>query len=151
VQDTMIRNFQGGSGLGIQFVPTVVATMNVLDTVIEHNGNSGVGGGIQVAPANGSATAVAVLERVTVTRNVVGVAAIGQGGASAMQINNTVISNNSSIGLVSTGTGGVIRIGRSEIINNAGGSINGNVLSYLDNQVNGNSPDTFPASAGGYH
>jgi hypothetical protein len=151
VQDCVIRNFQGNPGLGIQFAPTAAATMNVLNTVVEHNGTGGVGGGIQIAPANAVATAVAVLDHVTVTRNVVGVASIGQGGASAMQINESAITNNSSIGLVASGTGGVVRIGRSLIINNAGGSISGNVLSYQDNQLIGNSPDTIPVTAGGYH
>jgi hypothetical protein len=151
VQDTVVRNFQGNPGLGIQFSPNSAATMNVLNTVVEHNGNGGLGGGIQVAPSNASATAVAVLDHVTVTRNVVGVASVGQGGASAMQINESAITNNSSIGLVASGTGAVVRIGRSLIINNAGGSISGNVLSYQDNQLIGNSPDTIPVTAGGYH
>jgi hypothetical protein len=151
VQDTVIRNFQGSPGLGIQFAPSAAATMNVLNTVVEHNGTGGVGGGIQIAPANASATAVAVLDHVTVTRNVVGVASVGQGAASAMQVNESAITNNSSIGLVATGTGAVVRIGRSLIINNAGGSISGNVLSYQDNQLIGNSPDTIPVTAGGYH
>jgi len=150
VQDTVIRNYQGSPGLGIQFAPSAASTMNVLNSVIEHNGTGATGGGIQVAPANASATAVAVLDHVTVTRNVVGVASVGQGGAAAMQINESAITNNSSFGLVANGTGGVVRIGRSLIINNAGGSITGNVLSYLDNQLIGNSPDTAPATAGGY-
>jgi hypothetical protein len=150
VQDTVIRNFGGAPGLGIQFAPTVAATMNVLNSVVEHNGAGASGGGIQVAPANVTATAVAVLDHVTLTRNVVGAAAVGQGGASAMQINESAITNNTSVGLVANGTGGVVRVGRSLIINNAGGSITGNVLSYLDNQLIGNSPDTAPGTAGGY-
>jgi len=151
VQDCVIRNFQGNPGLGIQFAPNAASTMNVLNTVVEHNGTPASGGGIQAAPINASATAVVVLDHVTMTRNIVGAAAVGIGGASAIQINNSVISDSSSTGLVASGTGAVIRVGRSLIINNAGGSVSGNVLSFLDNQINGNNPDTSPASAGGYH
>src|SRR4051794_24044512 len=52
IQDCVIRNFLGSPGLGIQFAPTVNATLSVLNTVVEHNGTPGSGGGIQVAPAN---------------------------------------------------------------------------------------------------
>jgi hypothetical protein len=150
VQDTMIRNFGGSPGLGIAFNPTTNATLNVINTVVEHNGTS-TGGGIQVAPGNASATATAYLDHVTVTKNLVGVAAVGQGGTADMQINESAITANAGIGVVAAGTGGVVRIGRSAITNNGGAATSGNVLSYLDNQINGNNPDTTPATAGGYH
>ncbi len=37
------------------------------------------------------------------------------------------------------------------IVNNLGSATTGSVLSYLDNQINGNNPDTTPGTAGGYH
>jgi hypothetical protein len=90
-----------------------------------------------------------MLDRVTVDRNIVGVAAIGVGAASEMMIINSTIANNTSIGAVASGTGATIRIGSSVIANNGGASVSGNVLSFLNNQINSNNPDTAPATAGG--
>jgi hypothetical protein len=151
VQDCVIRNFAGTPGLGIAFDTSTNATLNVLNTVVEHNGGITGGGGIRVAPVNASATATAFLEHVTITKNNVGVAALGMGATADMQINESAITANLSIGALTSGAGAVVRIGRSAIVNNGGASISGNVLSYLDNQINGNNPDTAPATAGGYH
>ncbi|MBR0814993.1 hypothetical protein JQ544_25915 [Bradyrhizobium diazoefficiens] len=60
------------------------------------------------------------------------------------------ISENLGTGLALTGGAGV-RIGCSVIVNNWEAATSGNVLSYLDNLINGNAPDTKPATAGGYH
>jgi len=151
VQDCSIRNFAGNPGVGIAFDTTTNATLNVLNTVVEHNGGAAGGGGIRVNPTNATAIASAFLDHVTVTRNNVGVAALGSGPTADMQINNSAITANLSIGAIASGAGAVVRIGRSAIVNNGGASISGNVLSYLDNQINGNNPDTAPATAGGYH
>lgn len=151
VQDCSIRNFEGTPGLGIAFDTTTNATLNVLNTVVEHNGTAAGGGGIRVNPTNATAIASAYLDHVTVTRNNVGVAALGSGPTAAMQVNESAITANLSVGALASGAGAVVRIGRSAIVNNGGASISGNVLSYLDNQINGNNPDTAPATAGGYH
>jgi hypothetical protein len=151
VQDCSIRNFAGSPGLGIAFDTTTSATLNVLNTLVEHNGTAAGGGGIRVNPTNATAITRAFLEHVTLTRNNVGVAALGSGPIADMQINESAITANLSIGAIASGTGAVVRIGRSAIVNNGGASISGNVLSYLDNQINGNNPDTAPATAGGYH
>jgi hypothetical protein len=66
-----------------------------------------------------------------------------------VQIEYSTISHNATTGILITG--GTLRIGRSKIVNNLGAATSGAVLSYLDNQINGNSPDTVPATAGGYH
>jgi hypothetical protein len=150
VENCAIYGFTSSPGLGIAFNPGTAATLDVIDTLVGQNGTPASGGGIQVAPSNNTATAVAMLNNVKLAKNAVGAAAVGQGGAAAIQIINSVISNGSNTALIAIGAGATIRIGRSAIINNAGGSINGNVLSYLDNQMVGNSPNTAPASAGGY-
>jgi hypothetical protein len=68
-----------------------------------------------------------------------------------MQIDGSAVSSNLSTGIASVGGGGV-RIGRSMIVSNGGAATSGaGVLSYLDNQINNNTPDTAPATAGGYH
>jgi hypothetical protein len=151
VENCVIRGFGATNGLGIKFTPSNNATMNVVNTIVHHNGNSasGTGGGIQVAPSGVATVAKAMLDRVTVDRNIVGVAAIGVGAASEMMIINSTIANNTSIGAVASGTGATIRIGSSVIANNAGASVSGNVLSFLNNQINSNNPDTAPATAGG--
>ena len=148
VQDCVIRNFGAASGLGIAFNPSTVATLYVLNSVITHNGNASSGGGIQVAPS-GAGTAKALLKGTSVVKNFVGVAAIGTAASTNLQIDFSAISENASTALFASG-GTAVRIGRSAVTNNGGASISGNVLSYLDNQIQGNNPDTAPASAGGY-
>jgi len=149
VENCVIRGFGATNGLGIKFTPSNNATMNIVNTIVHHNGSVSGGGGIQVAPSGVAVVARAMLDRVTVDRNNVGVAAIGIGGASEMMIINSTIANNTSIGAVASGTGATIRIGSSVIANNGGASVSGNVLSFLNNQINSNNPDTAPATAGG--
>ena len=149
VENCVIRGFGSTNGLGIRFAPSNNATMNIVNTVVHHNGSATGGGGIQVAPSTVGNSAKAMLDRVTVDRNNVGVAAIGIGAASEMMIINSTIANNATIGAVASGTGATIRIGSSVIANNGGASVSGNVLSFLNNQINSNNPDTAPATAGG--
>ncbi|GLR85433.1 hypothetical protein [Bradyrhizobium iriomotense] len=151
VDNCVIRGFQAGSALAIGFNPTSNATLTVTNTVIAKNGISGTGGGIQVAPGNGTATANAMLSHVTLEKNNVGVASVGAGAASNVQIYESTINGSLNTGIVAAGTGGVVRIGRSAITGSGGAATSGNVLSYLDNQINGNNPDTTPGTAGGYH
>ena len=93
-----------------------------------------------------------MLDRVTLDRNFVGVAAIGVGAAAEMMITNTTIANNANIGAFVSGTGAMIRIGSSVIANNGAAATSGNVLSYGNNQIQSNTPDTIPALVpGGLH
>lgn len=150
VDTCVIRDFSSTGGLGIAFTPSSgTPSMAVINTIIEHNGGGGSGGGIQVAPT-GAATARATLERVSLHRNNVGVAAIGVGPASTIQMTDSTISGSVSTGALTIGAGATVRVGRSAIVNNGGAATSGNVLSYLDNQINNNNPDTTPATAGGY-
>lgn len=145
----VIRGFQGANGLG--FTPTTNATMTVVNTVISKNGTiTSGGGGIQVAPGNGTATATAILSHVTLDKNDVGLATLGSGGAAVTQVYNSTVSNSLSTGIVASGVGAVVRMGRSTITRSGGAATSGNVLSYLDNQINANNPDNKTATAGGY-
>jgi hypothetical protein len=148
VQDTVIRGFNSATGLGVQFAPTTAATFTMFDSTVLHNGSVSSGGGIQIAPT-GSGSAKVSISNVKVVSNYVGIGAITSGPAINMQIMDSVISNNSNIGIVASASA-VVRIGRSAITNNFAASSTGNLLSFLDNQINGNSPDVTPASAGGY-
>ena len=149
VQDCVIRNFGASGGLGIAFNPTGASTLLVLNTVVTHNGSAVNGGGIQISPS-GAGTAKALLNHVTVERNFIGIAAVGTLASTNVQIDNSTISANLNIGVLASGPN--VRIGRSAITNNLAAATSGaTVLSYLDNQINGNNPDTVPATAGGYH
>jgi hypothetical protein len=145
VDSCVIRGFGSASGLGIEFVPSTTSSLTVTNTVVIHNGSS-AGGGIKVAPVS-PALAHATLSRVTVDRNTNGVADFTGGN---IQIYESTITNSTQIGILNLGSSN-IRVGRSVIASNAGGSISGTVLSYGDNQVNDNSPDTAPTAVpGGY-
>jgi hypothetical protein len=146
VENCAIRGF---TSLAIGFNPTGTSSLLVLNTVAENNGTGSSGGGIQVAPSGGG-SAKALLNHVTVQNNYVGIAGVGTAATTNLQIDNSTVSSNTSIG-VYAGGGTAVRIGRSGITNNGGAATSGNVLSYLDNQINGNNPDTTPGTAGGYH
>ena len=150
VDHCVIRGFQASGSLGIAFTPSANATMTVVDTVVSKNGTAGSGGGIQVAPSNGTAKAFATLSRVTLERNGIGMAANGQGGVSSIALFETTVNDSLTIGVLAAGAGAVIRMGRSAILGSGGAATSGNVLSYLDNQISNNNPDTTPATAGGY-
>jgi hypothetical protein len=149
VDTCVIRNFGAANGLGIAFNPSTSASLTVVNSIVQHNGNGATGGGIQISPT-GAGVAKANLNNVTVTKNTVGVAAVGSAATTVLQIDNSTISTSVTTGVVASG-GATPRIGRSAITNNAGAATSGTVLSYLDNQINGNTPDTIPATAGGYH
>jgi Right handed beta helix region len=146
VDSCVIRDFNAVNGLGIAFTPSTNASMTIVNSIVHRNTN---GGGIQVAPT-GAGIAKVNLNNVTIAKNNVGIAAIGTLANTNVQIDNSTISANLSTGVLASG-GATIRIGRSAIVNNAGAATSGNVLSYLDNQINGNTPDTVPVTAGGYH
>ena len=152
VENSVIRGFNALNGLGIRFAPTTNASLNVVNTVIHHNGSAAGGGGIQVAPNGAAVIAKATLDRVTIDRNFIGVAAIGVGAASEMMITNTTIANNANIGALANGGGAVIRIGSSVITNSGAAATSGNVLSYGTNPIQSNNPDTIPGLVpGGLH
>lgn len=148
IENAVIHGFNSTNYLGINFQPSTVATLNVINSVITNNGNASSGGGIRIAPQSGG-FARASLRNVDVSKNFVGVAAIGNGANASVEILNSTISHNRSVGLVAVGSGAVIRIGSSQVVGNADAATSGNVLSYGNNQIAGNNPDTFPASTGG--
>lgn len=147
VENTRINGVGAANGLGIAFNPSTVATLTVVNSVISKNGNASSGGGVQIAPT-GSGVARAAFDRVTITRNFAGLAAIGIGQPTSAQIFNSTITANASTALIASGTGAVVKIGSSVVANNLAASSSGNVLSYLNNQINDNNPDVAPATVG---
>ena len=148
VDTCMIRGFNSATGFGISHAPTTIATLNVINSVIAHNGSASGGGGIQAA-ATGGGFARVLVTRSTIDRNFVGISAVGAGPTSAVQVFQSAISHNSSNGLLASGAGAVIKVGGSAITGNGSAATSGNVLSFLNNEISDNGTDTTPATAGG--
>jgi hypothetical protein len=146
IEHCYIRNFNSAGGVGVFVNPSNFNSMLMIrDSVISHNGTAADGAGISINTNGGSSRSL--INNTAIHKNFVGVTVQG---SSNLQVNNSNISENLSTGLALSGVAGA-RIGRSVIVNNLGAATSGSVLSYLDNQINGNNPDTTPATAGGYH
>ncbi|WP_456620882.1 right-handed parallel beta-helix repeat-containing protein [Bradyrhizobium sp. P5_C12] len=146
IEHCFIRNFNSAGGVGIFVNPSNFNSMLMIrDSVISHNGTAADGAGIQINTNGGSSRSL--INNTAIHKNFIGLNVLG---SSNVQVNNSSISENLSTGFALSGTAGA-RIGRSMIVNNLGSATTGSVLSYLDNQINGNNPDTTPGTAGGYH
>ena len=116
----------------------------VRNSIISHNGTGAAGGGVLVNSTAGSAKGAII--NTAVHNNFVGLSVQNQ---SNIQVNESTISENVGTGIAQSGAA-TVRVGRSLIVNNLGSATTGTVLSYLDNQINNNNPDTTPGTAGGY-
>jgi Right handed beta helix region len=152
VQKTTIRNFANS---GINFAPNGPAVLFVSDTTVANNATNGI------LVGNGSGAANGALSRVTATGNGVGVFASGSNArltvadtlasnnnygigasASAVMIRNSSVSNN-AIGIAADQSA-IVRVGQSTITGNSTGwqaTNGGQVLSYSNNNVSGNTTD----------
>lgn len=146
VEDCTIRDFRASNGIGISFNPTGTSSLVVRRTTVSHNGNAVGGGGIVVAPF-GSGVGKAHLVDVTVSNNFHGVVALG--ATATVEIDKSTITGNAGNGIISI-NGATARVGRSSINFSASAATSGNVLSFNDNQIFGNTPDTVPTLAN-YH
>lgn len=146
IEHCFIRDFNAAGGIGVSAAPTNFNSMLLIrDSVISHNGTAADGAGVQITTNGGSARVL--INNTAIHNNFVGLNVLG---TSNVQVNNSSISENLGTGFAQSG-GATARIGRSMIVNNLGSATTGTVLSYLDNQINGNNPDTTPGTAGGYH
>jgi hypothetical protein len=165
VVNCTIRGFgstNGTDGNGIFMTTNSNAKLQVFDTLIGDNANTG----IDVKPSAGTATVE--ISRTRASNQGVGFRANGTGGSTAItmnitdsvavgnssgisiaggasntnvMVNRTDVANNAAFGLnAPTGT---IRVGNSSITGN-GTATNGTVSSYGNNQINGNTTDTTP-------
>jgi hypothetical protein len=97
VQNCVIQNYNAGAAVGIRFRPTTAGPqLAVSDTTLSNNGTGSVGGGIVISPQSGG-TAQVALNRVTVLKNVFGIAADGSSSAGGinMTIADSIIGGNS--------------------------------------------------------
>ena len=167
IQDCLIRNF---TNIGINFIPSGASKLSVSSTLASFN----VPYGILVHPS-GSGTAIAVFDHVAVNNNTtygiyvrsgtgeahasltdsvvahngtIGIAVSSTGGATNVMIRGTTISNNNT-GLSVAFATSTARISRSTITQSAFGWTTlsgGTILSYGDNNVDGNTTDGTPTS-----
>jgi hypothetical protein len=150
VENCAIQNYTAAPAIGIRFRPTAPGSQLVVtDTVFSNNGGGSTGGGIVINPISGG-TAQVALNRVTVGKNVFGIAADGAGstGGINMTITDSVASGNlqdgiiavtpgagapigvmvkntrsvnNNIGIRSFGTGVTVRVSNSTVIGNGTG------------------------------
>jgi hypothetical protein len=168
VQNSLIKNVRGSSGVGLNFTPNAAADLFVTDTtVINNNGFNGIG--IQVNPT-GSGLVRATFNRVTVEQNSVGIkidgsasagtiratlrdsviAANGGGGvwtrspagaAASTFIANSSINLNALVGVTADGANAQTTLMGSTIMGNMigiSGSSGGQLFSYKNNALNFN-------------
>ncbi|MBI1330379.1 MAG: hypothetical protein GC166_10820 [Alphaproteobacteria bacterium] len=183
IEHSSIRNFRTSSAAGISFTPSNAgAKLFVSDTNLNHNGTTGVGGGIVVNPT-GTGSAVVQIDNVrmegnnnngifissvglssgngskvsisnsTSSGNTGGISVLAPNGTASatVMVSNSIISNNTSVGISTNGTSlATMRVGGTTITGNGLGILQAgtsSLLSYGDNQVNGNAAnETFPGA-----
>ena len=175
IQDSIIRNFTLN---GIDFAPTAASQLNVSQTLVSDIGSAGSAVFIQ---PSGSGTAKAVLDHVVLDHGFDGLEVSGSAttGSVYVTIADSVISNygnagiigestngtvqvmvrnctasNNATGIRSNGSPAVVRVTRSTITANGTWltAINSSSLvSYGDNNVDGNTTNGAATSAIGYH
>ena len=170
IQDSIIRNFVL---FGINFQPTAASQLNVSHTIVSDISTSGTAA-VNIQPS-GSGSANAVLDQVELDRGVDGLDIIGgaggvyvtiadsvishystgkglfvssNSGVFQLMIQNCTISNNSQ-GILASGASAVIRVTKSTITGNSNGwgaVSSGSLISYSDNNVDGNATNGSPTS-----
>jgi hypothetical protein len=160
IDNCIIANFNGGTAIGVRFVPAAPALLFINNTVIDHNGIApGAGGGVQIAGSGGFS-----LTNVSLTNNVTGVALTGSAageireslvaasnanailaGGGTLLLNHSSVVNNVQAGILASGA--TVSIGDSTITGNSPGVTGSTLLSFKNNQIAGNFPDGTPINA----
>ena len=178
IEDCTIRDFKGAApnGFGIKLAPSAGLNFMISRTTLFNNGTGTTGGGIQIAPTGGVTSGT--IDKTVISRNINGVVGDGFGGGAGMNVtlrDSTVNGNtsngvlltsvavssimidkstiaNNSTGVTTQNAGATIRVGSSSITGNGTATSGAGVLSYGNNQINGNGVDTIPAAVvGGTH
>jgi hypothetical protein len=174
LQDSVIRNF---AFRGIFFLPNASSKLSVSSTLVSDTKGEGIliqpnGSGIVIGVldhvecdndsfgllVNGSALSgtlnVAVSNSVMANNTVSGIAPASFGAATAVMVRDSTIANNSGDGLLVTGGAATARVSRSTIMGNATGfatSTGGTLVSYGDNNLDGNTTNGTATATIGYH
>lgn len=176
IENSIIANFNGGSGFGVRFAPTSAGSQLVIsDTVLDNNGVIGAGtsGALDVAPNGG--TAGVTLSRVRMSFNVTamtlesanggigalmsdsvavsnrgnGVLVFGGGSAAILTVQGSKLANNAGTAVLSVGSS-LVRIGDSTVMGNQIGlnfGAGGALQSLKENHIAGNGNDGTPLPA----
>jgi hypothetical protein len=149
IQKSAVRNFTGS---GINFAPSAASSLFVADTTLINNGSNGIsltnnatGAVTRVTATNNGAGILAYGSSVnlTVTDSVASKNTYGIGASSsAVMVRNSTFNSN-SIG-ISADQSAVVRVGQSTITANVTGwqsTNSGQVVSYGNNNVSGNTTD----------
>ena len=173
IHDSVIKGF---GAIGIFFQPATAGRLNVSNTVVADT--TGGGTAILIQPI-GSGSVAASFDHVTLENGVNGLKAAGSvtSGTIDVAITDSVVRNFSGNGVYAlstsgatrfmvrnctiTGTGmavagdgqaAVVRVTRSTMTaNGLAWSWAGNLISYGDNNTDGNTTATLPSSTVGYH
>jgi hypothetical protein len=153
IQKSAVRGFASS---GINFAPTGASTLFVSDSTVTNNRSNGI-----LVTSSGSGSVNGALSRVTASGNGVGIFTNGANvnlaltdtvagnnnygigaSASAVMVRNSTVSNN-AIGIAADQSS-IVRVGQSTVTANGTGWLStngGQVVSYGNNNVSGNSTD----------
>jgi hypothetical protein len=170
IQDCLIRNF---ALAGILFTPTTSSALLVSDTHVAANSLSGINvsplssvtltgviervvsvgngaSGIRLAAGSVTATTNFIISESVVSANAGnGVTVAGAGGQITVMVWHSAIANNAVNGLSASGNTGMIRVTKSTITGNGTGiatASSGQIISFGDNSLAGNTTDGAPTS-----
>jgi len=143
ISDSFITgNGTASGGAGVQILPTGSAGAKVfIERTLLANNHIGV---------RASSNSTSGLIDVTVTDSTAtgsifhGFSALSSAGSTLMMLNRVTATNNAENGLRSIGANSVIRVGSSVVSGNGTGVVTitgGQILSYGNNQINGNTVD----------
>jgi len=122
IQNCVIRNFQGSgpsAGYGIALEPTGSTQLFVSDTIIYNNGSTADSGGILIDAGGQFAGVKAMLDRVHVENNVIGIKVDGTGSFGSgfhVTVRNSVVSGNVATGIWSARFAGHNGLGSSPTV-----------------------------------
>jgi hypothetical protein len=171
IENCSIVGFRITPGTGIKFAPSsAVTNLVVNDCSINDNGTAGGGGGLVIQPT-GSGSTRAFIVNSRLAKNSLGLVVDGSGSTersvvqindshvansdmngitviqAGMVVNRTVSQNNSGNGILAN-TGALVHLGSSTVTGNAVTGLvtngGGQILSYQNNQVSGNTVDGAP-------
>jgi hypothetical protein len=174
VENCAITRYNAGNGAGIQFNPIGASELFVTDSTIDENGAGIFGGGVLIAPNGSGSALVALnrvtLNRnsngvVAEGGNTTGVIVVEVRDSSVARstshgiftntdashagivIDRTTSTLNGGNGIRAFGAGALVHIGNSTVRGNGAGLIaasGGQILSYQNNQLDGNGVDGAP-------
>jgi len=158
VDDCVIRGFQAGTAVGINFTPSGAnSRLFVRNSYVSENGinSSSTGGGIFIKPT-GAGSALAVIEGTTVANNTTGIRADGTGPNAGVKlsVNRSTSSGNAAGGIVSfTPAGGplvFVMVDNSTVSNNLGNGLNANggTLDVSRSIISGNAISVASSNGG---